>query len=51
MFVDEGMNLDLLMSLSLFSLEHRGGGKVHPGSDEPDAGPQCLLQPVLGDGV
>ena len=45
------MNVDFLKSLSLFSSEHRGGGEVHPGSDEPDAGPQCLLQPVPGDGV
>lgn len=31
--------------------EHCGGGEVHPGSDEPHAGPECLLQPVPGDGL
>lgn len=31
--------------------EHSGGGEVHPGSNEPDARPECLLQPVPGDGL
>lgn len=26
--------------------EHSGRGKVHPGSNEPHARPECLLQPI-----
>lgn len=28
------------------SIEHCGGGEVHPGPDEPNARLECLLQPV-----
>ncbi len=41
--------------LCLFSLclppEHGGSGEVHPGSNEPNARPECLLQPVPRDGL
>lgn len=31
--------------------EHSGRGKVHPGSNEPHARPECLLQPIPWDGL
>lgn len=37
--------------LACFPPEHGGGGEVHPGSHEPDAGPECLFQPVPRNGV
>lgn len=41
----------LIAIASVLPAEHCGGGEVHPGSDEPDAGPELLLQPVPGDGL
>lgn len=41
-----------MIAIAYFLLaEHCGGGEVHPGSDELDAGPERLLQPVPGDGL
>lgn len=37
--------------LSFLPPEHRGGGEVHPGPDEPHARPEYLLQPVPRDGL
>lgn len=37
--------------LSFLPPEHSGCGEVYPGPDEPDAGPEFLLQPVPRDGL